>query len=165
MDEQEANTLRLIEELGKKLPKFPDGRINYSNAHTAPVISVFVRFDGKILLLKRSDKVSTYKGKWNAVGGYLDEIKPIRKKILGEVKEELGIGEDNIMSIRLGRSYEFNDKEIGKTWIVHPVLVELKERQDIKLDWEHTECRWIEADEIKNFDTVPQTERSWKNLL
>ena len=165
MDEQEAKTLKLIEELGKKLPKFPDGRIDYTKSGIAPVVSVFVKFKDKILLLKRSDDVHTYRRKWNAVGGYLDELKPIRKKIFNEMKEELGIGEDNIASIRLGKSYRFTDKEVGKTWVVHPALVELKKMQDIKLDWEHTECKWVKADEIKNFDTVPKTDKSLKSAL
>jgi 8-oxo-dGTP pyrophosphatase MutT (NUDIX family) len=156
--------LETIKHFGRNLPRFPDGRIDYSNANVAPVITVFVRCKKKYLLLKRSDKVGTYRGKWNAVGGYLDELKPIREKVLEELKEELGIDEKNISSIIFGKSYELVDKEVGKTWLVHPVLVEVK-KGTIKLDWEHTDYKWIELEELADFDTIPQLDRSLKNVL
>lgn len=64
----------------KILPHFPDGRIDYSHASKAPVVIIFVKHKGKILLLKRSSKVRAYKGKWQVVAGYLDEVKPLREK-------------------------------------------------------------------------------------
>jgi hypothetical protein len=59
----------LLDEFSKILPKFPDGRINYTTSQRCPVITCFVMYEGKILLLKRSDKVGTYKGFWNSVSG------------------------------------------------------------------------------------------------
>jgi ADP-ribose pyrophosphatase YjhB (NUDIX family) len=160
----EKEILKIIKRFDEKLPKFPDGRINYSNSDAAPVITVFVKYDDKILLMKRSDKVSTYRGKWNPVAGYLDESKPIREKVLEEMREEIGVKENSIESIRIGKSYELTDTEINKTWITFPVLVELKNKPDIKLDWEHTEYRWIKPEELKNFDTIPKLVKSWENV-
>ncbi|NIQ06051.1 MAG: NUDIX domain-containing protein, partial [Candidatus Korarchaeota archaeon] len=99
------------------------------------------KYRSKILLLKRSHKVRTYRGKWFPVAGYLEELKPIRKKALEEVQEETGISGNNISSIHIGRPYEFKDPKLGVTWIDHPVLLELKNKPDIELDWEHTEYR------------------------
>ena len=162
MDEQKIlETIKQFE----KLPKFPDGRINYSNSDIAPVITVFVKYKDKILILKRSNKVRVYQRKWNTVAGYLDELRPVRDKILEEIHEELGINEDNILSIHIGESYKFTDTKVNKTWIVHPVLVELKNRPSIKLDWEHTEYKWIKPGELKNFDIVPKLEESLKRAL
>jgi len=165
MEEKEQKILKTIKEFSQKLPKFPDGRIDYSKSDTAPVITIFVKYEDRILLLKRSDKVRTYQGKWNTVAGYLDELRPVREKILEEVKEELGIIEDNILSIRLGEPYEFTDEKANKTWIVHPVLVELKNEPEINLDWEHTEYKWIRPEELKNFDTVPKLGKSLENAF
>ncbi|MBO8183616.1 MAG: NUDIX domain-containing protein [Archaeoglobus sp.] len=156
---------KILRELGEKLPKFPDGRIDYSKSDIAPVITVFVKYRDKILLLKRSDKVSTYKGKWNTVAGYLDEIRPIEEKVLEELGEELGIGEENILSIRIADPFEFKDSRIGKTWIVTPVLIELGKEPEITLDWEHTDYTWIHPDELKNFDTVPNLDKSLERAL
>jgi hypothetical protein len=41
-------------------------------------------------------------------------------------------------------------------WIVHPFLFHIKEKNIIKLDWEHTEFRWIKPSEIKDYKTVPR---------
>ena len=165
MREEEQKILKTIEEFANKLPKFPDGRIDYSKSDTAPVITVFIKYGDKILLLKRSDKVRTYQRKWNAVAGYLDELRPIREKILEEVKEELGISEDNISQIRIGKPYQFTDTKANKTWIVHPVLTELKNKPEIKLDWEHTEYKWIKPEELKEFETVPNLDKSLENTF
>ncbi len=157
--------LKLLREFAEKLPRFPDGRIDYSNSDVAPVITIFIRYGDKILLLRRSDKVGTYKGKWNTVAGYLDEVKPIREKVLEELLEEVRIREDEVSSINFGESYKFVDQLINRTWIVYPVLVDLKERPEIKLNWEHEEYKWIDPKELKNYDTVPKLEESLKRVL
>lgn len=165
MDEKEEEILNTIELFSKKLPKFPDGKIDYSSSDTAPVITVFIKYKDKILLLKRSDKVLTYKGKWNTVAGYLDEIKPISEKIREELKEELGIKESDISFIFLGESYQFRDEDISKTWIIFPVLTELNKELKLKLDWEHTEYRWVNPDEMSSLDIVPHLNQSFKKLI
>ncbi len=165
MDKQEQKILKTIGEFAKKLPKFPDGRIDYSSSNIAPVITVFVKYKDKILLLKRSDKVRVYKGKWFTVAGYLDEMKPLHEKIMEELREEIGVEESNISSIYFGESHKFTDADVNKTWIAHPVLVKLKNKPSIKLDWEHTEYRWIKPEEIKKFDTSPKLDESLIRVL
>lgn len=161
MDEQKIQ--ETIEQLSKNLPRFPDGRINYRDAPVAPVITIFVQWKNEILLLKRSDKVRTYKGKWNAVAGYLDEIKPLKEKILEELREEIGLEEKNTQSMHFGKPYRFTDASIQKTWIIHPVVVELKKKPMLQLDWEHTEYQWIQPKNMKMLDSVPMLEESWKH--
>jgi len=165
MDEREKQILQTVGEFTKRLPKFSDGRVDYSDSDTAPTVTAFIKYRDDILLLKRSDAVRTYKGRWCTVAGYLDEMKPIRKKVLEEVHEELGIDETNVLSIRMGKPYEFKDSEVDMTWLVHPALVELKNRPDIKLDWEHTDYKWVRPEELKNFDTVPKLDKSWENVF
>ena len=98
-----------FKQLTKDLPKFEDGRINYSNSKKAPVLTCFVKYHEEILLLKRSNKVRAYQGMWNSVAGYLDELIPLEEKVLIELKEELGITKDLIKEIKFGKSYEFKD--------------------------------------------------------
>ncbi|TFB09118.1 NUDIX domain-containing protein [Candidatus Atribacteria bacterium MT.SAG.1] len=165
MAQREKKILATIKEFANKLPKFSDGRIDYSNSNIAPVITVFVEYKGKILLLKRSDEVKVYQGKWNAVAGYLDELKPVHEKALEEIQEELGINENNILWLRIGEPYEFTDAEVSKSWIVHPILVELIKKPNIKMNWEHTKYKWIEPEELKQFDTVFNLDRSLENAF
>lgn len=152
-------------ELSKILPKFPNGRINYKNSPEAAVVTVFVEFEGKILLLKRSNKVGTYRGMWNTVAGYLDELKPVENKARKEVEEELGIKTSEIKTIKIGKNYEFTDENIHKTWIVYPVLVTLSTKPNIKIDWEHTEFTWIDPKDIGKFEIVPKLEESLKRAM
>lgn len=161
----EQKILKIIKEFAHKLPKLPDGRIDYSSSKKAPVVGVLVKYKDKILLLKRSKKVLHYSGKWNVISGYLDELKTIRQKVLEELKEELGIEEDNILSIQTKEPYDFVDKDINKTWIIHPVLVNLKKKSNIKIDWEHSEYKWIKPEESKKFDIVPSLGKGLENIL
>ncbi len=147
------------------LPRFTDGRIDYTHSPKAPVLICFIYLKGKILLLKRSDKVGTYKGKWSGVGGYLDEMKEVKDKALEEINEELNINPGTVKDVTLGKSYEYVDKEIGKTWILHPVLVTLNDEPKIQLDWEHTQFAWINPHELSKYDFVPGLDESLKRVL
>lgn len=161
-DEEIANELRTI---SKGLPTFSDGRINYSNAPRAAVLNCFITFQEKILLLKRSANVAAYHGKWNGVAGYLDEIKPLREKVIEEINEETGITLEKISKIRIGKKIEVYDGQINKTWVIFPALAELNTRPLIKLDFEHTEFVWIKKEELSNYDTVPNLTKSLENAL
>ena len=154
-----------FKKLTKDLPKFEDGRINYSDAKQAPVLTCFVKYNEEILLLKRSDKVRTYQGMWTSVAGYLDELIPLEEKALEELKEELGIKKDLIKEIKLGKAYKFKDEKIDKTWFIFPVLIELNKRPNIQSDWEHTEYRWIDPKDLDGFNIVPNLDKSLKNAL
>ncbi len=162
---EDEDLFKIIKKLSKNLPRFDDGRINYSNSKTSPVINVFIRHKDKILLLKRSNQVLAYKGKWNSLGGFLDELKPIKEKILKEVNEELKINKKLIKSIKLFKPYKLIDKFIKRTWLIFPALVDLKQKPKIKLDWEHTDFKWIYPKDIKKFDIVLKLDVSLNKVL
>jgi len=155
-----------LKEISKKLPRFNDGRINYKNANTALVLSCFIQVGNEILLLKRSDKVATYKELWGTVAGYIDEFKTLKEKVLEELKEELNIDKEQLNDFKYGENYEFTDKN-NKTWIVYPVLVSLNKKPEIKLnwEWEHLVYQWILPIKIKEFDIVPNIDESLSRIL
>jgi len=145
---------RLLRRFGKDLSHFPDGRIDYSSSRQAPVVTVFIEYGGKILLLKRSRKVRTYKGKWNTVAGYLDEDKPLRRKVLEEVSEEIGLAKKDVRRVFFGKPFTFKDTEGNLTWHIFPALIQLKRKPRIRLDFEHTAYRWIDPKDIYKYKTV-----------
>ena len=155
----------VLREFAKKLPMFSDGRIDYSNSNRAPVLTCFVKYADKILLLKRSDKVRVYQGLWNSVAGYLDEFRPLEEKAQEELREELGIAAEIIKQTKLGQPYELYDESVGKIWIIFSVLVELNQEPVIKLDWEHTKYCWVSLEEVKNFDIVPGLDKTMARVL
>ncbi|MFB6095104.1 MAG: NUDIX domain-containing protein, partial [Halodesulfurarchaeum sp.] len=53
-----------------------------------PVVTVFLRNEGAVLLLRRSEEVGSYPGAWGAVAGHA-EGDP-ESQALAEVEEETG---------------------------------------------------------------------------
>jgi ADP-ribose pyrophosphatase YjhB (NUDIX family) len=131
-----------------------DGKKDFTNTPSAPVVVVFVRCGEKYLLLKRGNNVLAYKNLWSTVAGFLDDESGVTDKGKEEIHEELGIAEERIISLSLGPVYSFFDHDLGREWIRHLVIVEI-DREDIRLDWEHEEYRWIEPREITMYDTTP----------
>ena len=91
----EININNILREF-KNLPRFKDGRVDYTTSNKAPVLIIFIKYKDRILLLKRSGKVSSYKNMWSTVAGFIDEQKPLKQKILEELKEETGILKESI---------------------------------------------------------------------
>src|SRR3989338_8118254 len=137
-----------------KIFKPKPGQIDYTHARWAPVINCVVELDGKFLIVKRNSSMRLYPGYWNGIAGFLDDTKSLGKKVKEELLEEAGIKARDILSIRLGEIFDLNDPKYRKTWVVHPVLVKVKNKR-ITLDWEAEDYRWISPREIKRFNTTP----------
>jgi len=165
MIENKNKIEKIVKYFWKKLPKFPDGRIDFSKSKIVPCISCFVIYDNKILILKRGDKVASYKGLWNSIAGYVDDLLPIENKIYEELQEEIGLIPESIKKITFGKLYKFKDKNINKTWIILPVLVDLDHQPKIVLDWEHINYAWIDPSKINNYNTFPNLEIIFKRLI
>lgn len=119
------------------------------------VVTVFLEYNNKILVLKRSNKVKTMKSKWAGVSGYVEQEAPI-KRALKEIEEETGLRNENVILRRIGEQFEAVDTSTPElTWVVHPFLFSSNTDQ-VRIDWEHEEYRWIYPKEIKNYETVPR---------
>jgi 8-oxo-dGTP pyrophosphatase MutT (NUDIX family) len=117
------------------------------------VVTCFLESERKLLLLRRSERVGTYQGKWAGVSGYIESNPDIQA--FTEIEEETGLGQDDIELTNKGMPLEVLDEKIGRRWIVHPYLFHVKDKNKIRIDWEHKEIRWIDAEEIESFETVP----------
>jgi 8-oxo-dGTP pyrophosphatase MutT (NUDIX family) len=112
---------------------------------------------GKILILKRSNKVRTYRGLWGGIAGYVEENEEPYVTAIKEIKEEVGINEEDINLVRQLEPIFFTDfyDEIKYDWEIYPFLFKIDKTFQINTDWEHTDFRWILPSEIINFNTVP----------
>jgi 8-oxo-dGTP diphosphatase len=120
------------------------------------VVTVFLEHDGKILLLRRSQRVRTMKTMWAGISGYIENEDPLMRA-LKEIEEESGLSNEKIKLLCIGRPLEAieSEKNPDILWIVHPYLFRSNTNL-IKIDWEHDELRWIKAQEIQNYETVPK---------
>jgi translation initiation factor 2B subunit (eIF-2B alpha/beta/delta family) len=61
--------------------------------------------------------------------------------------------------LRRGKPFGFIDEALQTEWTVHPFVWQLKgDGKRIKYDWEHTEYRFVRAEDLQNYDHVPQLE-------
>jgi len=148
-------------------PKFipKPGQIDFTHVKEAPVINCIVVHEGKILIVQRNPNMHFHPGKWNGISGFLDEpSKSIEEKVKEELEEEIGLKEHAIASIKEGIIIREEDHEYGKTWIVHPILAEVKTDQ-VKLDWEAERYQWIEPNAVTSFDLLPGFEQVVKTFF
>jgi len=124
-----------------------------SNIKEKQVVTCFLESDGEILLLRRSEQVGTYQGRWAGVSGYIEKTPD--KQALVEIAEETGLDGEDIKLVRKGKPLEIEDEELGVRWVVHPFLFHINDRNKVKIDWEHKETRWIDPGDIDDYQTVP----------
>jgi len=118
------------------------------------VVTCFLESENEILILRRSGQVGSYRGKWAGVSGYFETTAD--EQALTEIEEETSLSREDVELLKRGKPLPVEDKELGVRWVVHPYLFHIKNRDKVKIDWEHKEARWIKPNEIGNFETVPQ---------
>lgn len=119
------------------------------------VVTAFLRRQGLILLLRRSGRVGSYRGRWAAVSGHL-EGRPALEQALREVEEETGLVRDHLRLVAQGASFVVEDASLACSWTVHPFLFDLDTLAEPKLDWEHDEWRWVRPADLASLATVPR---------
>ena len=73
------------------------------------VVSCILEHKGKILLLKRSNQVSTYKGRWGVVAGYIEPNETPIETALKEIHEEAGLQSDTVSLLQQGDVVSISD--------------------------------------------------------
>ena len=106
-----------------------------------------------ILLLRRSERVGTYRGRWAGVSGYL-EAEPLAQAYR-EIAEETGLNREDIRLLRQGEPLEAIDEHIATKWLVYPFLFEVLAPHRLRIDWEHQEARWVHPEAMSKYETVP----------
>lgn len=129
------------------------------------IVTSFITSNGKFLILKRSKRVKTMKGLWAGISGIIEKNETPLERAKIEIFEELGIKENQIRLLKTADEIRVSSPQYkNHEWEVFPFLFETK-NPDIKLNWENSEYKWILADELKNYKTVPSLEKVLFNLL
>ena len=129
------------------------------------IVTSFIKYNDQILILKRSEKVRSMKGLWSGVSGIIENNEnPIdRAKI--EIFEEVGIKEKEIKLVKKLEKMKIQSQQYkNHEWEIFPFLFETK-NENVELNWENSEFKWILPKELKNYQTVPSLEKILFNLL
>ncbi len=128
------------------------------------VVTGFLRYTDKILLLQRSSKVGTYRGCWAAVSGHLEGNSPFGH-VLVEIAEETTLRADQVVLRAQGAVQEIADHNIGRHWRIYPFLFDVLAPEEIHTDWEHCDWRWVDIEEIGRYATVPHLREALDSCL
>ena len=129
------------------------------------IVTSFIRNNGKLLILKRSNKVKSMKGLWAGVSGIIEGNEEPLKRAKIEIFEEVGIKEEDTVLVKAAKEMKINSPQYeNHQWEIFPFLFEVKDSKII-LNWENSEFKWIKIEEMKNYETVPSLEKVLFNLL
>jgi predicted aconitase with swiveling domain/8-oxo-dGTP pyrophosphatase MutT (NUDIX family) len=123
------------------------------------VVSCVLQDGEKLLLLKRSEKVGTFRGYWASVSGFIEEGETPRQTACKELLEETGL---DLPYVKEGEVRTVRDHDT--IWHIHPFLFRAIAPK-VQTDWEHTEFCWVRPDEMGTFRTVPGLVEMVRDLL
>ncbi|GAB4819902.1 hypothetical protein N2152v2_006948 [Parachlorella kessleri] len=123
--------------------------------------------DGSILLVKRSQKVSTYQDQWGGVSGGIEgHESPIHRclqEVSGSIAEEVGFGAEDVAFVRSGRPLYVDDGR--RRFAVHPFLFHLTKPQgQVQLNWENVDSAWVDPRSIRSKNTVPLLPETYERV-
>ena len=129
------------------------------------IVTSFLRHNDKVLILKRSNRVKTMKGLWAGVSGIIENNESPLERAKIEIFEELGIIEENISLVKSTDEMRVNSPQYkNHEWEIFPFMFETED-PTITLNWENSEFRWIDINELTKFETVPSLQKVLFNLL
>jgi len=129
------------------------------------IVTSFIKDNEKLLILKRSDKVKSMKGLWAGISGIIEKNEEPLKRAKIEIFEEVGITEELITLVKTSEEMRINSPQYeNHEWEIFPFLFEVK-NPTIKLNWENSEFKWINIEELENYETVPSLQKVLLNLL
>ncbi len=129
------------------------------------IVTSFIKDNEKLLILKRSNKVKSMKGLWAGVSGIIENNEEPLKRAKTEIWEEVGITEDKITLVKSAEEMKIDSPQYeNHEWEIFPFLFEAK-NPTIKLNWENSDFKWINVEELENYETVPSLQKVLFNLL
>src|SRR2546427_10709735 len=127
------------------------GSLELPDVKARRVVTAILRNRGRILIVRRSEEVGSFRGKWSAISGHIEGREDPKHRAIVEVREETGL---RAITFRAsGNPVLARD---GTTiYVVHPFLFDTPDRR-VRLDWENIEMRWVRPEELDRFETVPR---------
>ena len=129
------------------------------------IVTSFLSYNDKFLILKRSNQVRSINGLWSGVSGVIEKNEEPIKRARIEIFEELGISEKHVTLIKSNNELIVESPQYkNHQWLIFPFLFKT-DKNEIKLNWENSEFKWIDVNQLKEFNTVPNLEKILLSLL
>ncbi|MDE0265606.1 MAG: NUDIX domain-containing protein [Thaumarchaeota archaeon] len=134
---------------------------------TTGIVTAFVRDvrTDKVLLLRRSNRVRTMRGKWSGVSGIIEGNEKPLNRAKTEIFEEAGISKSKIRLIRSADGIRIKSPQYrNHEWVVSAFLFEA-DNPPVRLNWENSDYRWVKIVEMGKYETVPDLYRVMSCLI
>ncbi len=134
---------------------------------TTGIVTAFVRDvrTDKVLLLRRSNRVRTMRGKWSGVSGIIEGNEKPLNRARTEIFEEAGITKSKIRLIRSADGIRIKSPQYrNHEWVVSAFLFEA-DSPPVRLNWENSDYRWVKISEMDKYETVPDLYRVMSCLI
>ena len=128
-------------------------------------VTSFLESENEILILLRSERVSTYPGKWAGISGSLDSGKTSDEQAIVEIEEETGLSREYIKLIKKGKPLLIDDDILNIRKVIYPYLFHIEARNKIKINWEHKKLKWIKPEDIDKYETMPKLKETLAQVL
>ena len=127
------------------------GTVTVPKVQEQGVVTAFLRNRGRILVLRRSRRVGSFRGRWSGISGYLEGSEATVDRARIEIAEETAIRRARLVAAGRPRWTRHGDV----VFRVHPFLFEVASRA-VRLDWENVEARWLPPASVATLNTVPR---------
>jgi hypothetical protein len=124
-----------------------------SSIDAQPVVTAFLHRRGRVLLLRRSQRVGSHRGRWAGISGYLERPPLAQARV--EMEEEVGVAPSDARLRSIGGPLLVDDPEAGRPWLVFTFLFDVPEGVKIATDWESDASDWVAPEAVAERDTVP----------
>lgn len=143
------------------LEQYHTGAMDGDSLRATPVVTAFVCRRGSVLLLRRSERVGTYRGQWAGVSGYVERPPVAQARV--ELAEEVGLRRSDARLRGMGPPVVVADARAARSWLIFPFLFQLRPGATIRTDWETAHTRWVRPEEVGDHKTVPGLSRAlWR---
>lgn len=135
---------------------------------THVVSSFLVRHEQQretILVVQRSQRVGSYNARWGGISGFLEPGVTPEEQAFTEILEETALQHAQVQLLKRGEIVEYVDTELNRHWYVHPFLFDVLAPEQVKINEEALQFRWVTPAELRTYPTVPKLWEAYQSAL